>query len=800
MRVLLISLLNQNTIINLVKICSHSSENKMRVCAKSRIKLPPIITLIAFGMFYLSSVSAQEQSDLDNDDVVGIEKIQVTSQKRSQSIQDVGVSIAAITGEQMQKQALANSVDLLQGVTNLDIAMPAGSTNANIFVRGIGTKGVGFNVQSGVGIYADEVALNSPVVNILQLFDLERVEVLRGPQNTLYGRNTTGGAINYISKKPEIGSDTSGYVNTTIGRFGEVNLDGAIGASLSDTLAMRLSVQSQKRDGFRTNLFNGKKTVERDKLAVRGQILFEPTSESSVLIKAHAEKVDDENVRRKNAGPFDPTVSSEECSTPFVIGACADGNGFVDSADWLEINQDMLRAANKVDSYGLSSTINIDFNEFTLTSITAHESNEQTLSEDNDASPAHDFHFFIDSSAEQVSQEIRLTSDSGSDLRWILGAYGFWETKSGTTGPTFSTPMGIMLTLSNAEFDYRSYSAFGEVEYDLSEKTTIIAGGRLGSDNVKGSTTAIFAFASQLGDLDITTPSMSGSPLPNFDALLAAAEANGARVLRVGGDTDPEAKINDTTWNEWGGKLAINHKASPDTLYYGSWGRGYKAGVFPNAPMAIALGQGDTPFNPEIVNTYEVGAKTEFAEGKIRLNGSLFATNYEDQQVSQFVNGEFSVISVDSEIKGVEMDLNWQATEDLRIDAGLALLDTNITDSIDVTQVGNNLVGSPDVTGRIAVSKYWDLADGSMLNLSVDLRYTGNRYYDLTNFYEEESYAVLNAQAYYEFGNMLQYRLGVWIKNITNEEYFLGRDASTTYHSLVVSEPRTFGLNFNYQF
>ncbi|CAN0606404.1 unnamed protein product, partial [Ectocarpus sp. 12 AP-2014] len=158
-----------------------------------------------------------------------LEEVVVTAAKRSQSTQDLGVSVAAIGGDEIQKQALADSGELLQAVTNLDFRRSAGSSNANIFVRGVGTTGVGFNVQSGVGVYFDEVVLNSPVVNVSQLFDLERVEVVRGPQNTLYGRNTTGGAINFISNKPEVGGETNGYINASYGRFNEINLEGAVG-------------------------------------------------------------------------------------------------------------------------------------------------------------------------------------------------------------------------------------------------------------------------------------------------------------------------------------------------------------------------------------------------------------------------------------------------------------------------------------------------------------------------------------------------------------------------------------------
>lgn len=729
-----------------------------------------------------------------------LEEVVVTAQKRTQSTQDLGVSVAAIGGDDIQKQMLVDSSELLQSVTNLDFRRSAGSSNANIFVRGVGTTGVGFNVQSGVGVYSDEVVLNSPVVNVAQLFDLERVEVLRGPQNTLYGRNTTGGAINFISNKPEVGGELTGYLSGSYGRYDEVNVEGAIGGPLGETTAYRIAGQVQQRDGIRTNLFDGRENVERDKTAIRAQLAWEPSETTEVIFKAHAEQIGSDNFRLKNAGGQDPDDPSQPCDTPYVLGQCADGNGFVDTDNFGNVNQDLLRPENDVDAYGLSAHVNIDFESFTFTSITAYEENEQTLSEDTDASPAHDFHFFIESEADQISQEFRLTSNGEGDLRWILGAYGFWETKSGTTGPTFLTPMGIMLVRSDATFDNTSYAAYGEIQYDMTEDLTLIVGGRVGYDGIEGNSVALFAFESQLPGLDIATPSSTGEPLPDFDELLAVGEANGAGVIRVGGPTDPDADINDTSWTEWGGKLGLEYRATDDVLVYGSWSRGYKAGVFPNAPMAIMLGQGDTPNEPEFVVTYEAGIKSEFADGKMRLNGAVFYSDYTDQQVAQFIFGEFTVISVDSEIWGAEFDFNWVPTDGLRIDAGLAFLDTEITKSPDEEQVGNELIYAPDITGRLAATQEWVFDGGGLLGLAGELRYVGNRFFNLANQVEEDSYTVFNAQAFYEFGPDSQYRLSLWGKNLANEDYIDNRSITNAYHTLFISEPRTYGVSFNYQF
>ena len=197
---------------------------------------------------------ASTPAALAQDDEGALEEIVVTATRRAESLQDVGISVTAFSGDQIDRMNVSDSTDLLSRVANLNIRSAASpSTNANVFIRGVGSTGISFNLQSGVGFYSDEVVLNSPVVNVLQLYDLERVEVLRGPQNTLYGRNTTGGAVNYISKKPEIGGETNGFVSAKVGRFGQAGLEAAVGGAIGDSAAYRIAVNTASRDGIRTN-------------------------------------------------------------------------------------------------------------------------------------------------------------------------------------------------------------------------------------------------------------------------------------------------------------------------------------------------------------------------------------------------------------------------------------------------------------------------------------------------------------------------------------------------------------------
>ena len=760
-----------------------------------RLGLGAKLAVVAAGAMTLANnVSAQQI----------LEEILVTATKRSESLQDVGVSVAAFSGEALERMGLKNSDEILLQVPNLEIISNAGATNANIFLRGIGSAGIGFNIQGGVGLYSDEVALNSPVVNILQTYDLERVEVLRGPQNTLYGRNTTGGAVNFISRKPEIGGEANGYLNAAYGRFSQFDLEGAYGAPLGENAAIRISGQGQFRGGIRENLETGRKDQGREKYAGRAQLAFDPSEQVSMNFKAHLERVRSDNIRFKNVGAYAPDSSGGNrapCATPFALGACSNGFGFVGSATPREINSDMEDPQNNVNAGGASAQIAAEFENFRLTSITAYEENSQELSEDSDAYSGHSFHFWIESEQRQFSQEIRLTSKDDSDFRWIVGGYGFWEDKTGTTGPTWGTPMGTMLVRSTASFDNTTYSAYVDGEYDLSERATLKGGFRYGSDNIQGNSIALFAFESALGGLDITTPSKTGEMLPDFEDLLAAGEASGALVLRVGGPSDPDSPINDKTFNEWGAKAGVDIRPAQDVLVYGQWSRGFKAGSFPNAPMAIMLGFGDVPIRPEIVNAYEVGLKAEFAEGRARLNAAAFFNDYQDQQNNEFVDGEFRVVNTDSEILGAELDLSLLPAEGVYIDLGLGLLDTEITASRQDDWEGNQLLNAPQFTARVAFRKEWNLASDALFGIGADGRYASKRHFSLNNLASDGGYFITNAQAWYEFGADGQYRVSLWGRNLFNALYYNNRflfdddGGGTDYHTVYPSDPATFGIS-----
>ena len=405
-----------------------------------------------------------------------IEEVVVTATKRAESVQDIGLSINAFSGEDLQKNAIFNSTEVLKKVPNLEFQLNGTSTGANIFLRGMGTSGPAFNQLSGVGVYADEISLNSPVVNIAQLYDLERVEVLRGPQNTLYGRNTTGGAMNLVSRKPDLNAGANGYIAGTVGNFSMVGLEGAFGAPLGDTVAFRGALNYQKNDGYSDNRTTGGTDVKTDKIAARAMLLFQPSDSLGILFRAHAEAVDGTNIMWKSIGTRDPAnpggpntdtsiVVGFSCPNPIGLGGnCVDLNGFRDTADNTENFGNLVDPIEKVDAGGASIHLTWDTDALQFVSITAYETNQFQRQEDSDASPASNFHFNQDSEADQVTQEFRLASPDGDSFRWIAGAFAFWEETRGDTGPIQTQGAMAMVNMTRLEQDSEVYSVYGEIE------------------------------------------------------------------------------------------------------------------------------------------------------------------------------------------------------------------------------------------------------------------------------------------------------------------------------------------------
>jgi len=488
--------------------------------------------LARVSLFVLSSVAAvaavparAQDEPTEERNSRQVQQIIVTAEKRSEDLQDVPIAIQAYTSDQLQNSAVSKLTDVMQLAPNLNL-VEQNALSQHIVIRGVGTNEFFGNAPSSVGIYMDEVTLNSSYMSTLSLFDMERVEVLRGPQNSLFGRNTTGGAVNYISRLPMPGAPAEGYVEATYGRHNLFEVEGGVSAPLGDTVGLRIAGRYHRRDGIWNNLSDGDSEYgDEDRYALRGTLVFDAGPQTRITISGHYAEDDSQAHPQKVTGSLvdDP---------PLRINDTA---GFATDIDW----RNPALTANLVNIEGFNHTtfpwndvyngggqiqglkqagaylkITHDFGGVELTSITSYDRTHALYEEDNTGTingPAglnHDVLVIdMDQLYKQYTQELRLASTGSGPFRWIFGLYflgedsdlaqsirfgengfpGAHPSANGITPPdlfdAIPNPYGNTASFSVSELHDRSYSVYGQVDYDLTEKLSVTLGARYTFDD-----------------------------------------------------------------------------------------------------------------------------------------------------------------------------------------------------------------------------------------------------------------------------------------------------------------------------
>lgn len=756
-----------------------------------------------------------------------VDTVVITATKRTGTIQEAPVAVSAITGTQLEEAGLRSSQDLFARIPSADITLNNGSTNANIYIRGIGTKGVGVNAVSAVGVYADEVSLNSPIVNVLQLFDLERVEVLRGPQNTLYGRNTTGGAVNYISARPLLGEGFNGKASVTVGSYAQRDLEAVLGTDVGASSAVRLAVLAQRRDGAYDNVNLGEKVYDRKSTAARLQWLWQPAKSTSVLVKLHGEEVDQTNKLWKMIGLqtaagnalADPTLACADAQIGLGSNCVSRSGARSDPADTTTFSASLHAPIEKVSARGASFTLNQDLGPLRLTSITAYESNDYKKAEDIDAGPqtrgSFGFDFFQMSQAKQYSQELRLTSPAESNLRWIGGLFFFKENMVGnTTAVQYFRPDQRIFSTS-LDQDNQVQSAYGEMEYDLTKTWSAVFGLRLTRETLDGTNTSV-----RRSLLDANTFAALG-PINGQDPISTARLLATPFVAGTAGATGSNAYVNapySASWTKSGWKLGTKGQLDKDSMVFANVAEGFKAGSFSAAPATSIVAGTNlpnpaffTPVNPERLRAFEAGWKTAVLDRKLRLNITAYHYDYRDQQLLSVrnISGDVyaAVINVPkSRVSGLELEANARPAAGWFLDTNMGLMNTRIvnglTDGDDYT--GKHLTNAPKLTASVALRREFAVGDNMVLTLGGDVSYRAARWFTLENdnLQRADAYSVLNLQAGLRFGGQQQYRLQAWVKNATNKVYYLNKSSFVNVGSMqaLIGDPRTAGLTFGASF
>lgn len=705
----------------------------------------------------------------------GITDIVVTAQKESQNIQDVPISITAVTGDMLEAAQVNNIADLSNGIPNVQINQFSNSPDSAVFtIRGIGVNDADPYVGTTVSVVVDGVVVGVNTAALLSLFDIERVEVLRGPQGTLFGANTTGGVINVVTRQPT--GEFGGDIQLVYGNYGQIEANAAIDFPITDSLSGKVSVLHNSMDGYFRNYADGGRIGERNITSLRGYLRYDNSSTyDATLIGEYVRSRNGSQTGVIIAGPGELFYTPGQTADPF---------------DFRRGLSDDQPDSNDRNTYSLTLTQNLETGIGTFTSITNYREYDNLLYSDDDATTRVLLQTRRDTQHHQFSQELRNLVDVTDTTRLIVGAFYFDQSyfldQAGKLDG-FAPGLGQPQTQDQ---ENRSISVFGQVYQDLTDRLKLQAGIRYSNEKTEAvSTTA-------------NTINPNGGPA-NFDG---DPLIPGSLITASGKES----------WNNVGYKVGLDFQATPDVLFYGYYARGFKSGGFTGR---IAIAQDIGPYDPETLDTFEAGFKADLFDRRLRLNFAAFLNKYDDMQVVQNITYPSGANSASianagkAETKGFELEATAKPTYDLTLTGAIAYLDakydeydTQVLDPatgglVPASYAGNRLMNSPKWNAAFGVN--WEKQIGpGMLNANAQYTYTSSKFTSYTNLPVERvgSVELVNASLRWSPDNA-GWSLGVWARNLLDEEYFNQKLNLAGIGTLAsVGAPRTYGAEVRYRF
>jgi len=737
-------------------------------------------------------------------DVTRFDEVVVTAQRREQKLQDVGIAVTPLGEGALQELNITNATDIVRAVPSLK--MNAYSSAQVVFnIRGVSQNDYGDQQEPPVAVYQDDSYSSSINLASFPVFDLARVETLRGPQGTLFGRNATGGAIQFISKKPT--DHFEGYTDLTYGSFNQTIVDGALSGPLGDNVQGRIAFIYDKDDGWMQSIVPG--VPDRggnDHYALRGRLAWQPNDGTDVNLIVRYLKADKETqaglYSHEPACPnaqFQGEFTPPDFACPFWgTGPGEAGTGFRDDAIIPSRGGDPYKTAETEPSYvdreitGGQLRVDHDFGGATLTSITDYQTSDKFYIEGGDASPVAGVFFFQGSNIDQISQEFRLAWGAGSH-EMVAGL--FYMDVSGDYTGKFADPFyGYDPDVAFSQ-DTTSYAAFFQDEWSFNERWKLIGGVRYWHDSREG---AYFASAPEVPGLSppVTIIFNQNEIFPNSDDLTG--------VTVTPGDAD-------ATFDDFTTRLELDYRPGDAILWYLSYNRGSKSGGFtfstgtPYGGTEVDFVNG-IPFDPETLNAYEVGMKSNLAGGTTTLNVSAFYYDYRDYQAFAQVSQVQTVTNQNAEAKGVEIELNAAPTDRLTLQLGASFMDSTVKDirlPDQSTFVDHDLPQAPPFSAN-ALARYEFPLGAGTASVQGDMYYTDDFCFTTlcAPVEKEKSYTVANARIGYAAPDG-RWQVAAFVNNLFEEEYRVYAFDSSLFSGVVAGvygKPRTWGVTATWRF
>ncbi|MFT3668770.1 MAG: TonB-dependent receptor [Pseudoxanthomonas sp.] len=732
---------------------------------------------LAIGCVLLSSVpvawaqDAAPAASTPATNATTLDSVKVTARKREETLQDVPVAVTAFTPETLDKLNIKDLGDLDAQVPNLTVYAARGSTSTvTAYIRGVGQADPLWGVDPGVGIYLDDVYIARPQGALLDVFDVERIEVLRGPQGTLYGKNTIGGAIKYISRG--LPQETTGFASVTVGNYNQLDVKAALGGEIGGKdsgLRGRVAVASMNRDGFGENTYTGQEVSDKEINAIRAQL--GAYSEDDFDVQFAFDYMDDQSGVRgaKMLAPNPLAPAYPPTSDPYDI-------------------RSGMKNINDTEMKGASVTVNwrpSDDWAFKYVAAKRESDTETNIDFDTTPRPLVDVRAFYSDS--QVSQELQANYDGGGRARGVMGLYWFngdaggqvlnyfWNPllATGLTNPLFGDTQGVVNT--------KSIALYADWTFDLTDRLKLDVGARYTDEDKHAIALNRFYTSTQ------------------YDTSWGTA-----------------ANFNKTVnFKNVSPKVSLDFQITPDIMVYGLASRGFKSGGYNIRANTTAVPRSGEPFDDESVDSFEIGSKMSFLDQRLFLNLSAFHNKYEDIQLSVFTSytlpngsqsffGDFTNAGKGT-VNGVEVEYQFLPTANWLISGNLAWLDAKydefFTSGVNVAD-SQYFTNAPEFSGALNVEYRTDLANGGNLSARIGYSYQSEVWptTDLSPVIKQDGYGLVNAGVIWKLDDA--WSLSLQGTNLADEEYRTTGYNIAAYGVLTgfYGPPRQYSLTARYDF
>lgn len=724
-----------------------------------------LVASLTFGM----APTAMAQNS-GGDELV-LEEVIVTAQRREQALQDVPMSISAFSGEQLE-YLQADNLDSIQGaVPNLNLVQGRGSNSSvNVFIRGIGQPDALQSFDPAVGVYVDDVYMSRIQGAMFKLYDIERIEVLRGPQGSLYGKNTPGGAIRLVTRTP--GDEVEANARALFGNYGRMEFSGYLSGPITENFSMGVSVLHDERDGFVTDPLTGKEYNDEDTTVARIKGAWEVSDNFRITFSADKSK---EDVALTLGNAEAPLVSIDLATGLPVVRYVPPSTPW----NWESSTSLGDAGGQEVDNSGFNLTLDWDINDnLSFRSISAYRELEADLYIDIDATDLELGDVFVGVDQDQFTQEFQLIGDNGSNLNWVAGLYYLDEhvpSHQEAYADDFllfgGVPISFLRTIDD-DLKTKSYAVFGQVDWNFSDAWTLSLGLRY-TDEEKDYFRTTSTFSDLLGNAD-----------PAFTF------------------------VDSGSWDSWTPTIALDYAMSDNVNLYGRLAKGFKSGGFNGRANAPA---DQSAFDPEEVWTLELGAKTNMADGRLQANYAVFYSMYDDFQarvsLGEGVTASFPVLNAaELDIAGAEFEMVWLATDALQLSTQIGYLDSEYGAGgfSGADGVPDEPAFSPKWTARFAGVYTFDLSGGGTLAFGADANYRDSMQLSVENtpVLTEGDYWLFNAFARWADANE-RWSVMAGIKNASDELYRVeGQDFRSVgnIQTAYYGDPQTYTLSLEYRY